>query len=165
MAQATPGSEDRDCYRGGKCPHAATYYPRTWYPRSTCDRGSCDEELTGGKRTTRRSMNRLRALLVYPIVFVLSFVLVVASLLLPVTIRSRADLEQVKFGWPLAFIVQDQSRWPIGVPEGPSLPYRTRPLSPWETPTSVYAYAFLFDISSVFVLMLLVQRLVRTKRR
>lgn len=52
----------------------------------------------------------------------------------------------VSFGWPSKFVIQDQSRLPIGIPDGPAFPYDANILSPWEYPTSILFGVLLVDL-------------------
>lgn len=79
----------------------------------------------------------------YAILLVVSTLLVVASIFLPITVDSRTEHSTIELGFPLSFVVQDQSRYPPP-PSG-----QTRFLSPWEVPTHVLWSRFLLDVTVV----------------
>ncbi|HJX38250.1 MAG TPA: hypothetical protein VJ714_06610 [Anaerolineae bacterium] len=85
-----------------------------------------------------------------------SLLLVLASAFLPLTVHRQSDLAQVRFGLPMQFLVQDQSRLT------PPLPYRTSLSSPWEFPTRVLAVQLLLNTVIIFGLLCLVAVISRT---
>lgn len=100
----------------------------------------------------------------YVVVLILSVLFVLASVTFPITVYSKADLFEVKIGWPLAFIVQEQGGY------GPYFPWQTRFYSVWENPTQVLWLQFLLNIAIVFGAIILALNLVkaislRTRRR
>lgn len=110
----------------------------------------------------------------YVVVLILSVLFVLASVSFPIPIYSEADLVQVKIGWPLGFIVQDQSRYgfilkePLGYQ--PPLLWQTHLYSIWENTTQVLWLQFLLNIAIVFGAIILVLNLtkaisLRTRRR
>lgn len=94
-----------------------------------------------------------------PAAFLFSLIVVVASALSgEVLVDNRADLHSVDFGWPIAWVHQDQSSL------DPPLPFALGFTSPWEHPTTVSPGTFLVDVLVVFavvgVLVLLTAALV-----
>jgi hypothetical protein len=89
------------------------------------------------------------------VLFVLSCIFSGLSLLIPSTFQNRAELAHVNFGFPLHFVVQDQSSLPIGYPDGPQFPARHGFLSPWEYPFQIIWSRFLLDILIIFVTLIL----------
>jgi len=79
-----------------------------------------------------------------------SLLLVLASAFLPFTVHRQSDLAQVRFGLPMQFVVQDQSRLT------PPLPYRTSLSSPWEFTTRILGVQFLVNIVIVFAMLCVV---------
>jgi hypothetical protein len=90
---------------------------------------------------------------------------VLASVLFPVPIYSEADLVQVKIGWPLGFVVQDQSRYafilkePLGYK--PPLLWQTHLYSVWENQTQILWLQFFLDIAIVFAAIILGLNLIK----
>ncbi len=58
-----------------------------------------------------------------------------------VRVENKVDLENVRLGFPFAFMIQDQTRY------DPPFPYRVSFYSPWENPTSVDGVALLASIA------------------
>jgi len=79
--------------------------------------------------------------------FLASLLLVITSAFLAIIVHRQSDLAQARFGLPMQFVVQDQSRLT------PPLPYRTSLSSPWEFPTRVLGLQFLFNIVIVFAML------------
>ena len=84
----------------------------------------------------------------------MSFAFVSLSVFLPVSIHNRTELAQVKLGAPFKFIIQNQSMWPVGYPDGPSFPIHQALLSPWESPIQIIWWRFLLNIVVVFFALL-----------
>lgn len=90
---------------------------------------------------------------------------VLASVLFPIPIYNEADLEQVQIGWPLGFVVQDQSRYafmfkePLGYK--PPLRWQTHLSSVWENTTQILWLQLFLDIAIVFGTIILVLNLVK----
>jgi len=82
--------------------------------------------------------------------FLASLLLVMTSAFLPIIVHRQSDLAQVRFGLPMQFVVQDQSRLT------PPLPYRTCLSSPWESPTRVLGVQLLLNMVGVFGMLCLV---------
>lgn len=93
----------------------------------------------------------------YPAVFMLSGLLVLVSLLLPVTVSNRSEIAQVKFGLPLPFVVQDQSHY------DPPFPWQLDfNFNPWEpSPTRILWPQFLLDVAIVFGAITVVMRVTK----
>jgi hypothetical protein len=80
-----------------------------------------------------------------PAAFLFSIGVVVLNVLSgQVMVRTREDLRGVDFGWPTAWVHQDQSS------ADPPLPRALGFDSPWEHPTGVSPVAFLVDVLMVF---------------
>lgn len=104
------------------------------------------------------------AVYMYVVVLILSVLFVLASVFFPITVYSKTDLFEIKIGWPLAFVVQDQRTYP------PPFPSQTHLYSVWENPTQILWLQFFLDIAIVFGAIILVLNLVnaislRTRRR
>lgn len=101
----------------------------------------------------------------YVVVLILSVVFVLASVLFPVPIYTEADLEQVKIGLPLKFVVQDQSRYAFILEEPlsyqPPLLWETHLYSVWENTTQILWLQFFLNIAIVFGALILVVNLVK----
>jgi hypothetical protein len=100
----------------------------------------------------------------YVIVLVLSVLFVLTSGFFPITVYSKTDLFEVKIGWPLAFVVQDQRTYP------PPFPSQTHLYSVWENQTQILWLQFFLDIAIVFGAIILGLNLikaisVKTRRR
>lgn len=65
------------------------------------------------------------------VVAIMAMASVWLSILVPVTVATKADLEAVELGWPLPYIIQNQSRL------DPAFPFETRFRSMLEYPTDV----------------------------
>ncbi len=111
---------------------------------------------------------------VYIFVLILSVLFVLASVLFPVPIYSEADLVQVQIGWPLGFVVQNQSGYAFMLEEPlsykPPLRWQTHLYSVWENTTQILWLQFFLDIVIIFGALILVLNLVkvislRTRKR
>jgi hypothetical protein len=80
----------------------------------------------------------------YGAALLLSGTLVLGSLFLPVRVETHQDLQQVRLGWPLAFVIQDQSKYE------PPLPWWVRFYSPLEVPTWVLLPQLALNVPLVF---------------
>jgi len=80
-----------------------------------------------------------------PAAFLFSLGVVVLSALSgEVMVGNRAELHRIDFGWPIAWVQQDQSSM------DPAFPWAQSFNSPWERPTMVSPVAFLVDVLVVF---------------
>lgn len=91
----------------------------------------------------------------YIFVIHLSVLFILASVFFPITVYSRSDLTQVRLGYPLAFVIQQQSYAPS------SFPWQTHLYSVWENPTQILWLQFLVNIAIVFGVFSLVLILVK----
>jgi len=91
--------------------------------------------MTGGKNNFHRRSRQVAWL-----VFV-GYLVTVGSLALPNRVDDNAQLVDMRYGWPLTFIVQDQSRFQFGG-DGPQLPQSVRVRAPLEDPTTFLAPPF-----------------------
>jgi hypothetical protein len=94
-----------------------------------------------------------------PAAFLFSLGVVVSSALSGgVVVDRRADLRRIDFGWPIAWVHQDQTS------TDPPLPRALGFSSPWEHPTTVSPLAFVVDVlvvlAAVCLLVLLTAALV-----
>jgi len=78
------------------------------------------------------------------------------SVFLPVTVHNRSELKQVNLGFPLSFVVQNQSALPVGYPDGPSFPIHQTLISPWEYPVKMIWWRFFLDIVVVVIALNLI---------
>lgn len=82
------------------------------------------------------------------------------------TVSDRHDLRDVAFGWPMAWVHQDQRSF------DPPFPWMTNLSSPWEHPVSVSTGAFVADVAIAFAgvmtalvaLVLVVSLVIRSRR-
>ena len=83
------------------------------------------------------------------LVFLLvSLTVVAASLIIPVKVDNRAEMEEVRLGYPMHFVTQD-----ISATDPPSFPRRENFQSPWENPAVFQVDQFL--LSALVVLLVL----------
>lgn len=101
----------------------------------------------------------LKNSLIVMVLLILSCVFAGLTLLIPSTFQNRMELEHVNLGFPLHFIVQDQSSLPIGYSDGPQFPIRHGFLSPWEYPFQVVWWRFFLDILIILAAILLAWRI------
>lgn len=101
----------------------------------------------------------------YVVVLILSILFVLASAFFPIPIYSKADLEQVQIGWPLGFVVQNQSGYAFMLKEPlgykPPLRWQTHLYSVWENTTQILWLQFFLDIAIVFGAIILVLNLIK----
>ena len=88
----------------------------------------------------------------------LSAGLVLGSVLIPRPINSRADLDSANFGYPLSFVVQDQSNMSFGLPDSEPLPKWLGLYSPWENPTTANWLTFWLNVAVVLLVLLISMR-------
>lgn len=89
------------------------------------------------------------------ILTVLTFVLLFATLYIPVTVYTLDDLSQVKLGLPFSFIVQAQSK-------SPPLPWQTAIAGFYENPTKVLWLPFFADFLIVFALLKVISKILKS---
>lgn len=86
-----------------------------------------------------------------------------SSLILPVTVRSPAELDEVYFGFPLGFVRQNLGRYE------PPFPWAFHLTSPLENPTSILAGRFFINMTLLalpfFLLLLLSHWWYRKRKR
>jgi len=82
------------------------------------------------------------------VLLLLSTGLVVASLWIPTTVHDRSDMESIQLGYPIRFVLQDNSRF-----DPPSFPWQYRLVSPWESPTELKPLAFLGSVLLVLLVL------------
>jgi hypothetical protein len=81
------------------------------------------------------------------------------SLLIPSTFQNHMELEHVNLGYPLHFLVQDQSSLPIGNADGPQFPIYHGLLSPWEYSFQIIWWRFFLNLLILFLLVMLVWKI------
>ena len=59
------------------------------------------------------------------------------SLEIPTVVENRAELSAVSLGYPLRFVIQDNSGLSIGVPDSPPFPYPVSLMNPLDNQTRV----------------------------
>lgn len=67
-----------------------------------------------------------------------------------VLVRTEADLSRVEFGWPFAWLQQDQSGYGLALPPNRGV------TSPLDNPTSLSLGPFLVDVLIVFAVVMAV---------
>ena len=90
-------------------------------------------------------------------IFVLSISAAVVwySLLIPTRVESRKELQEIKFGHPISYVIQNQSKYSFGYsPESPDFPVRVSPASPWENGTKAMALPFMMNVLIVYSIAL-----------
>lgn len=80
-----------------------------------------------------------------------SISLVVVSLLIPTKVDNRAELANIKLGYPIYFVVQDSSGLSIGEPDSPSFPYPVRFI--WENSARLLRNNFLLSIIITYTVL------------
>ena len=93
--------------------------------------------------------------------FVVITVLLLFSLQIPVIVEDRAELANVRLGYPIHFVVQDNSRLSIGGPDSPPFPYPVKSMNPYSSETRVLLAPLLINYLSLYVLFSLVIRYLR----
>lgn len=83
-------------------------------------------------------------------VFIISLFFLFSTFLLPLNVSTRAELAEIKLGWPFKFIIQDQTAYDV------SLPAATHFSSPWENPTSILWPQFFLSFTAVFLVLLFI---------
>jgi hypothetical protein len=92
-------------------------------------------KITGKSSSFHRSSRQVAWLLL------VGYLVTVGSLAIPNRVDDNAQLVDMHYGWPLPFIVQDQSRFQFGG-DGPQLPQSVRVRAPLEDPTTFLAPPF-----------------------
>ncbi len=108
-----------------------------------------------GKQTWNAFVTRLSTGNHFALVL-LSICLVVASLWIPTTVRDRNGMKSIELGYPIRFVIQDNSRF-----DPPSFPWQYRLVSPWESPTEPKLLAFLGSVLIVLALLELAATMLR----
>jgi len=80
------------------------------------------------------------------LLLLLSLVASAFSLLIPNTIYANAELRDVRYGWPVPFISQDSSGFPLGG-DGPPFPQARSIALPLENPTTILWVPFFLNIA------------------
>lgn len=84
---------------------------------------------------------------IHLLALIISLVLVIISLYLPVIVKTKEELKEVKLGLPLHFIIQDQSRY------DPPFPYQMRFYSILENPTKIFFLKLILSVFLVFIVV------------
>lgn len=93
-----------------------------------------------------------KRLKIYIIFLVLSFITVIATLYLPVTVHRQQELSPVSLGRPFPFINQYQTYTP-------PLPWNTSISTPREHPTQVLWHVFVIDVIIIYIIIFLILKI------
>ena len=77
------------------------------------------------------------------------------TLAVPTTVSTQQELSDIRMGWPLAFVSQDQSAYE------PPFPFRTRIHPPQDHPLGLSVLPFLLDVLFFYAFLLGADRCVR----
>ena len=97
----------------------------------------------------KKGMSMRQKWVTYLICFGLSIILIGFSLTFKVSVPSKPDLDHVKIGLPIPFVVQDLSRLDPSI-----FPYQTAFSSPLENPTRILWWEFIANMVILFVAMI-----------
>ena len=77
------------------------------------------------------------------------------------TVENRADLSTMRLGYPLHFVVQDNSGLSIGEPDSPPFPYPVDVGNPLDNPTRVLIFSLLVNYLMVYGALFFLTRSLR----
>lgn len=86
------------------------------------------------------------------IILFLSFIIVILTLYLPVTIYRQEEFSPVSLGSPFPFIHQFQTYTP-------PFPWNTSISTPWEHPTQVLWHVFVIDVIIIYIIIFLILKI------
>lgn len=96
-------------------------------------------------------LNSTKNFLVYFIFLIISFLIVIVSLILPKTFYSKAEMIQATCGLPISFTINDRSQW------SPPFPWKTNCFgSPWEDIHQILWLQLIIDLVIVFSFLLII---------
>ena len=76
----------------------------------------------------------------------------------PKKVDDRAELDNIKLGFPVHFVIQNSSSLAIGEPDSPWFPYRLGFISPWEYPARFLQNNFLLSVVMTYAITRLLFR-------
>ena len=97
--------------------------------------------------------------------FLVITLLLLLSLEIPVSVEDRAELGSMRLGYPLHFVVQDNSRLSIGEPDSPAFPYPVGFMNPLNSQTRVLPFPLLGNYLLAYGTLLALTRLLRRCRK
>jgi len=86
----------------------------------------------------------MKKIIKYLLIGLISLIIVVGTLLIPKTVHNKEDMQDVTFGYPIAFVTQDLTRY------NPPFPWKYSFSSPWENPFKVSWGNFLLSYLIIF---------------
>ncbi len=90
--------------------------------------------------------------------FLVTTTLLLFSLEIPVMVENRAELTNVNLGYPIHFVVQDNSRLEIGEPDSPPFPYPVDLMNPLNNQARVPTAPLLVNYLVLYGLLFLLVR-------
>lgn len=93
--------------------------------------------------------------------FLVITVLLLFSLEIPVMVDDRAELAHVTLGYPLHFVVQDNTRLAIGEPDSLPFPYPVDLMNPLNSSTRALLAPLLFNYLILYGTLFLLTRALR----
>lgn len=92
-------------------------------------------------------------------------ILLVLSLQIPTVVENRTELASQKLGYPLHFVVQDNSRFSIGEPDSAPFPYTLNLMNYLHSPITVLALPLVLNYFILLALFYLASRIRRFRSR
>lgn len=93
--------------------------------------------------------------------FLVITLLLLFSLEIPVNVEDRTELGNMRLGYPLHFIVQDNTDLSIGEPDSPPFPYLVDAGNPLDNPTRVLIFPLLGNYLIVYAALFILTRPLR----
>ncbi|HDH31516.1 MAG TPA: hypothetical protein ENH26_01940 [Candidatus Wolfebacteria bacterium] len=88
----------------------------------------------------------MKKIIKYLLIGLVSLVIVIGTLSIPKTVYDKEDMGAMKFGYPIAFVTQDLTRY------DPPFPWKWSFSSPWENPSDISWFNFLFSYLIIFLI-------------
>ena len=83
----------------------------------------------------------------YFLIGFVSLIIVLGTSLIPQTVYDRKDMKAMKFGYPIAFVTQDLTRY------DPPFPHKYHFSSPWENPSDISWSNFLLSYGIIMLII------------
>ncbi len=115
-------------------------------------------------RLLRRTRRVVLHLLAVAGTFLVVTLLLLFSLEIPISVEDRTELGRMRLGYPLHFVVQDNTDLSIGEPDSAPFPQPLSAGSPLDNPTKVLAFPLLSNYLLVYGALFLLARLLRRRR-
>lgn len=89
----------------------------------------------------------------------IAFIILLATLSIPKTVYNKTEMKELKLGYPLAFVIQDFTKW------DPPFPYKFNFGLPQEHPTQILWFNVLISYLIIFAITKLITLQIQKPRK